>query len=81
MVLATIAAEAEARWSAATVAIVHRTGIVPLGDAAVVIVVAAPHRGDAYQANRFAIEAIKEQLPIWKRERFVDGSEWKRPGA
>ena len=80
-VLATIAADTEARWSAATVAIVHRTGIVPLGDAAVAIVVAAPHRGDAYEANRFAIEAIKEQLPIWKRERFVDGSEWKRPGA
>jgi molybdopterin synthase catalytic subunit len=47
----------------------------------VAIVSAAPHRGDAYEANRFVIEAIKERLPIWKRERFVDGSAWKRGGA
>ena len=53
----------------------------PLGEAAVAIVTAAAHRAEAYEANRFVIEAIKERLPIWKRERFVDGSEWKRPGA
>lgn len=80
-VLAEIADEAEARWLASAVAIVHRTGLVPLGEAAVVIVTAAPHRSEAYEANRFVIEAIKERLPIWKRERFTDGSEWKRPGA
>ncbi|HEY7462897.1 MAG TPA: molybdenum cofactor biosynthesis protein MoaE, partial [Candidatus Limnocylindria bacterium] len=51
------------------------------GEAAVVIVTAAAHRGEAYEANRFVIEAIKQRLPIWKRERFADGSEWKRPGA
>lgn len=79
-VLEEIAAEAEVRWDAA-VAVVHRHGIVPIGDAAVAIVTAAPHRAEAYEANRFVIEAIKERLPIWKRERFVDGSEWKRPGA
>ena len=45
------------------------------------IVTAARHRGEAYEANRFIIEAIKQRLPIWKRERFADGSEWKRPGA
>jgi molybdopterin synthase catalytic subunit len=75
-----IAGEAEARWPVA-VAVVHRTGRVPIGDAAVAIVAAAPHRAEAYEANRFVIEAIKERLPIWKRERFGDGSEWKRPGA
>jgi molybdopterin synthase catalytic subunit len=83
MALATldeIAGEAEARWPVA-VAVVHRTGRVPIGDAAVAIVTAAPHRAEAYEANRFVIEAIKERLPIWKRERFADGSEWKRPGA
>ena len=83
MALATldeIGAEAEARWPVA-VAVVHRTGLVPVGEAAVAIVTAAPHRGEAYEANRFVIEAIKERLPIWKRERFADGSEWKRPGA
>jgi molybdopterin synthase catalytic subunit len=79
-VLEAIAREAEERWSVA-VAVVHRYGSVPLGEAAVAIVTAATHRGEAYEANRFVIEAIKERLPIWKRERFVDGSEWKRPGA
>ena len=63
------------------VAVVHRHGVVPIGEAAVAIVTAAKHRGEAYEANRFVIEAIKERLPIWKRERFADGSEWKRPGA
>ncbi len=79
-VLAEIAADAEERWGA-TVAVVHRHGVVPIGEAAVVIVTAATHRAEAYEANRFVIEAIKERLPIWKRERFADGSEWKRPGA
>ena len=79
-VLAEIAAEAEARWPVA-VAVVHRHGVVPLGEAAVAIATAAPHRAEAYEANRYVIEAIKERLPIWKRERFADGSEWKRPGA
>jgi MoaE-MoaD fusion protein len=78
--LAEIAAEAEDRWGAA-VAVVHRHGIVPIGEAAVAIVTAAAHRAEAYEANRHVIEAIKERLPIWKRERFADGSEWKRPGA
>jgi molybdopterin synthase catalytic subunit len=79
-VLAQIAAEAAARWNAA-VAVVHRTGVVPIGEAAVAIVTATAHRAEAYEANRFVIDAIKERLPIWKRERFADGSEWKRPGA
>lgn len=80
-VLAEMSAEAEARWPGVAAAVVHRTGVVPLGEAAVAIVTAAPHRSAAYEANRFLIEAIKERLPIWKRERFPDGSEWKRPGA
>ena len=79
-VLEAIVAEAEQRWGA-RVSVVHRHGVVPLGEAAVAIVSAAAHRAEAYEANRYVIEAIKERLPIWKRERFVDGSEWKRPGA
>ncbi|MCV0403352.1 MAG: molybdenum cofactor biosynthesis protein MoaE [Chloroflexi bacterium] len=78
--LAEIADEAERRWPA-SVSVVHRHGVVPIGEAAVAIVTAAAHRAEAYEANRFVIEAIKERLPIWKRERFADGSEWKRPGA
>jgi MoaE-MoaD fusion protein len=79
--LAEIIREAEERWTGSRAAVVHRVGIVPIGEAAVAIVTAAPHRSEAYEANRFVIEAIKERLPIWKRERFADGSEWKRPGA
>lgn len=80
-VLREIGAEAEARWPGSAVAVVHRTGLVPIGEAAVAIAVAAPHRSEAYEASRFVIEAIKQRLPIWKRERFADGTEWKRPGA
>ena len=79
-VRAAIVAEAEARWGA-SVAVVHRHGVVPIGQAAVAIVAAAAHREEAYAANRFVIEAIKERLPIWKRESFVDGSAWVRQGA
>lgn len=79
-VLHDIAREADARWGA-RIAVVHRVGTVRIGDAAVAIVTAAAHRSDAYEANRYVIEAIKQRLPIWKRERFVDGAEWKRAGA
>jgi MoaE-MoaD fusion protein len=79
-VLEEIRAEAESRFDVAC-AVVHRSGVVPIGDAAVAIVTTAPHRAPAYEANRWVIEAIKERLPIWKRERFTDGSEWKRAGA
>jgi molybdopterin synthase catalytic subunit/molybdopterin converting factor small subunit len=79
-VLDEIRTEAESRFGVAC-AVVHRTGLVAIGDAAVAIVTAARHREEAYEANRFVIEAIKDRLPIWKRERFADGSEWKRPGA
>jgi molybdopterin synthase catalytic subunit/molybdopterin converting factor small subunit len=79
-VLDEVTAQAEADWPVA-VAVAHRTGVVPIGEAAVAIVTAAAHRAEAYEASRFVIEAIKERLPIWKRERFGDGTEWKRPGA
>ena len=79
-VLEEIRVEAERRFGVAC-AVVHRSGLVPIGDAAVAICTAARHRSEAYEANRFVIEAIKERLPIWKGERLADGSEWKRPGA
>jgi MoaE-MoaD fusion protein len=80
-VLAAIAAEAEARWPGVEIGVIHRTGVVPLGEVAVAIVTAAPHRSAAYEASRYVIEELKRRLPIWKRERFADGTEWKRPGA
>ena len=79
-VLDEVAGEAESRWGA-SVAVAHRFGVVPIGEAAVAIVTATPHRAEAYEANRFVIEQIKSRLPIWKRERFADGTEWKRAGA
>jgi molybdopterin synthase catalytic subunit/molybdopterin converting factor small subunit len=80
-VLEEIGSEVEQRWPGVAVGVIHRIGPVPIGDAAVAIVTASPHRSAAYEANRHVIEEIKRRLPIWKRERFADGSEWKRPGA
>jgi molybdopterin synthase catalytic subunit len=79
--LQAVAAEVADRWPDCALSVVHRTGAVAIGEAAVAIVTAAPHRADAYEANRYVIEAIKQRLPIWKLERFADGTQWKRPGA
>jgi molybdopterin synthase catalytic subunit len=65
------------RWQLCKVAIVHRTGTISAGKISVAILVSAPHRSDAFEAARFAIERIKEIVPIWKREHFEDGtSDW-----
>ena len=58
------------------VSIVHRLGRVDPGEASVAIVVAAPRRGPAFEASRYAIERIKEVVPIWKREVWSDGYVW-----
>ena len=57
-------------------AIVHRVGVLLPGDAAVVIAVSAPHRAAAFEGCRHAIERLKADVPIWKKERFEDGEEW-----
>lgn len=75
-VAAAIAAEAVARWPGARVAVLHRIGRLEIGEASVVIAVAAPHRGDAFDACRFVIDQLKRDVPIWKRELFEDGAEW-----
>jgi len=72
-----IAEEMLNRWRLCKVAIVHRTGTLSVGKISVAIIVSAPHRSDAFEAARYAIERIKEIVPIWKREHFEDGtSEW-----
>lgn len=68
--------EALARFSVSRVAIVHRTGLLEVGEASVAIVVAAPHRAAACDACRFAIETLKRTVPIWKKEIFEGGEEW-----
>lgn len=75
-----IADEMMQRWQLCKVAIVHRIGELNVGEVAVAIFVSAPHRADAFAAARHAIERIKEIVPIWKREHFVDGtSQWVNP--
>ena len=71
-----IGAELEERWTVGHVSIVHRIGRVYPGEPSVVTVVASPRRGPAFEASRYAIERIKEIVPIWKREVWSDGYVW-----
>jgi molybdopterin synthase catalytic subunit len=71
-----IANEAVTKWDLARVVAVHRTGICALGEPTVVVVCSSPHRGDALDATRWIIDTVKETVPIWKKETFVDGSTW-----
>ena len=68
--------QAEARWPGVRVAIAHRVGHLEIGDLAVVVVAAAAHRGEAFEACRFAIDTLKENVPIWKKEVATDGEYW-----
>jgi molybdopterin synthase catalytic subunit len=69
----TIAREAQDRFGPLGIALVHRTGRVALGEPSVVVVVAAPHRGAAFDACRYAIDALKSRVAVWKREIYRDG--------
>jgi molybdopterin synthase catalytic subunit len=71
-----IGAEIREQWEVSHVSIVHRLGRVDPGEPSVVIVVASPRRGPAFEASRYAIERIKEIVPIWKREVWSDGYVW-----
>jgi molybdopterin synthase catalytic subunit len=71
-----IAAEAAVRWPGARVAIAHRVGHLEVGELAVVVAAAAPHRAEAFEACRFAIDTLKERVPIWKKEVATDGAYW-----
>ncbi|ARU63995.1 molybdopterin converting factor [Tumebacillus avium] len=71
-----IAAEIEEKWPGTRVAMSHRIGKLEIEDAAVVIAVATPHRAASYEAGRYAIERLKEIVPIWKKEIWEDGTEW-----
>lgn len=80
--LADIAREAAERFGTDDVVIEHRIGTLALGEASVAIAVAHPHRGAAYDASRYVIEQLKQRVPIWKLEHYVDGTrEWVNAGA
>ena len=72
-----IADEARARFGTGAIHVVHRIGLLRVGEASVAIAVASPHRAEAYEASRYVIEELKRRVPVWKREGYVDGeTEW-----
>jgi molybdopterin synthase catalytic subunit len=75
-ILGRIADEIAERFGVERIAIVHRTGDVPLGEASVAVVAVSPHRDAAFLAARYAIDETKARAPIWKAERFADGHVW-----
>ena len=74
--LARIAEEVERRWATDRVALVHRIGRLEIGEVSVVVAVACPHRAEAFEACRYAIDTLKSTVPIWKKEVGEDGEEW-----
>ena len=71
-----IVAEAEQRWGARHVAVAHRVGRLEIGEASVIVVVATPHRAEAFEACRYIIDTLKATVPIWKKEVATGGEEW-----
>ena len=71
-----IVREATERWPSVALAVHHRTGRLAIGEASVAIAAASPHRADAFSACRYAIERIKQIVPIWKHEYFEGGDTW-----
>ncbi len=75
---AEIVAEVSERWPDVAVALQHRLGTVPIGEASIVIAAAAPHRVEAFEVCRFIIDEVKVRVPIWKREFLDDGeARWR----
>ena len=77
-VMAEIAAEAEARFGVRALVAVHRTGTLGVGDIAVAVAAASPHREQALEGARYTIDEIKVRVPIWKKEVWAGGEEWVR---
>lgn len=71
-----IADEACRRWTILRYVIIHRTGVLRVGETAVLIGVSTPHRGDSFDACRYVIDTIKQTVPIWKKEVLTDGEVW-----
>lgn len=68
-----LAEEVAERWPVCRIALVHRTGELAVGEVSVIVAVSAPHRAEAFEACRHAIERLKHDVPIWKKEALVDG--------
>ena len=74
--MAQVGDEIAARWPVIKIAMVHRTGALPVGEVSVVIAISSAHRDAAFEASRYAIERLKEIVPIWKKEHYDDGAAW-----
>ncbi|HKB02050.1 MAG TPA: molybdenum cofactor biosynthesis protein MoaE [Gemmataceae bacterium] len=80
--MAEIEAEVRARWPVGDVVLVHRRGRLGVGEVSVAVAVSAPHRAEAFAACRYAIDRLKEVVPIWKKDLADDGQEkWVHPGC
>ncbi len=74
--LGAISAEARRRWPITQIRVVHRLGRMEIGEASVAVAVTSPHRAQAFEACRFAIDTLKKTVPIWKKEFYADGEVW-----
>ena len=80
--MAEIEADTRAKWPVGDIMMVHRLGRLPVGEVSVAVAVSCPHRAQASDACRHAIDRLKELVPIWKKENWSDGNtEWVHPGS
>lgn len=80
--MAEIEADTRAQWPVGEIVLEHRLGHLEVGDVSVAVAVSSPHRDQAFAACRWAIDRLKEIVPIWKKEHWADGTtEWVHPGA
>jgi molybdopterin synthase catalytic subunit len=80
--MAEIEAETRRGWSVGEMVLEHRLGRLEVGEISVAVAVSCPHRAEAFEACRYAIDRLKELVPIWKKENWADGStEWVHPGV
>lgn len=80
--MAEIERDTRQRWPVGDIVLVHRLGHLDVGDISVAVAVSCPHRAQAFEACRHAIDRLKELVPIWKKENWSDGStEWVHPGT
>jgi len=80
--MAEIESDTRARWPVGAIMLAHRLGHLEVGAISVAVAVSCPHRAQAFEACRYAIDRLKELVPIWKKENWADGgTEWVHPGA
>jgi molybdopterin synthase catalytic subunit len=80
--MAEIESDTRQRWQVGDMMMLHRLGHLEVGEVSVAVAVSCPHRDQAFEACRYAIDRLKELVPIWKKEYWVDGTtEWVHPGA